>query len=49
VAAVHEDQRQRTAADHDVGRFLTVPDPRRRVLEASTQEVCSISIVVENR
>jgi hypothetical protein len=32
-----------------VGPFLTVPDPRRGVLEEAVRDVCSIRITVQNR
>jgi hypothetical protein len=48
VTAVLEDARLRGPAAHVRGAFLTVPDPRRGVLEAAIADACSIRIDVEN-
>jgi hypothetical protein len=48
VTAVLEDSRLRGPAGHVRGAFLTVPDPRRGVLEAAIADACSIRINVEN-
>ena len=48
VTAVLEDVRLRHAGEHVVGPFLTVPDPRRGVLEQAVRNACSIGIAVQN-
>ena len=48
VAAVLEDPRLQHVRDGVVGAFLTVPDPRRSVLEAACAEAQSFTIEVVN-
>ena len=48
VAAVLEDPRLQLLRDRVVGAFLTVPDPRRSVLEAACTEAGSFAIDVVN-
>jgi hypothetical protein len=48
VTAVLEDSRLRGPAAHLVGPFLTVPDPRRGVLEAAIRDACSVRMSVTN-
>ena len=48
VTAVLEDPRLARAAAHVSGAFLTVPDPRRGVLESAILEACSVRISVSN-
>jgi hypothetical protein len=48
VTPVLEDSRLRGPAARVRSAFLTVPDPRRRVLEAAIADACSITIDVEN-
>jgi hypothetical protein len=48
VTAVLEDGRLRAAASHVTGSFLTVPDPRRGVLESAARDACSARITVSN-
>jgi hypothetical protein len=48
AAAALEDSRLRRVADQVRGAFLTVPDPRRGVLEAAVRDACSVRIDVEN-
>ena len=48
VSAVLEDARLGRAGNRVVGGFLTVPDPRRRVLEAAVRDACAVSIDVTN-
>jgi peptide subunit release factor 1 (eRF1) len=48
VGEVLEDRRLRAVAARVVGAFLTVPDPRRGVLEAAVQDAGSVHVVVEN-
>ena len=48
VTAVLEDARLSRLAKSVVGGFLTVPDPRRRVLESAIVEACSVRLEVEN-
>jgi hypothetical protein len=48
VVAVLEDPRLREAARHVLGPFLTVPDPRRGVLESAIRDACSVRIDVTN-
>ena len=48
VTAVLEDVRLRHVGKRVVGPFLTVPDPRRGVLEVAVRDVCSIRIAVQN-
>jgi hypothetical protein len=48
VTAVLEDARLKRPAGHVVGGFLTVPDPRRRVLESAIADACSVRISVTN-
>lgn len=48
VAAVLEDHRLRELADHVCEPFLTVPDPRRGVLEDAVRDACSVRIDVTN-
>lgn len=48
VSAVLEDARLRAAGTGVSGRFLTVPDPRRGVLEAAVVDACSVGIEVTN-
>lgn len=48
VGAVLEDPRLRAAAAGVCGPFLTVPDPRRGVLEAAVEDARSVGIVVTN-
>jgi hypothetical protein len=48
VTAVLADNRLKTVAQHVVGEFLPLPDPRRAVLEAGVADACSVRIDVEN-
>lgn len=48
VTAVLEDTRLRDARAGVSGRFLTVPDPRRGVLEAAIRDAGSVGISVTN-
>ena len=48
VTAVLDDPRLTRAADRVSGAFLTVPDPRRGVLESAILEACSVRISVSN-
>jgi len=48
VVAVLEDPRLREPAAHVRGAFLTVPDPRRGVLESAIRDACSVRIDVTN-
>lgn len=48
VLAVLEDPRLRTLATRLCGVFLTVPDPRRSVLEAAVEEASSVTMSVDN-
>jgi hypothetical protein len=48
VVAVLEDPRLRTVAGRVRGSFLTVPDPRRGVLESAIRDACSVRIEVVN-
>jgi hypothetical protein len=48
VEAVLEDSRLKDAAGHVTGPFLTVPDPRRGVLESAVRDACSVRIDVTN-
>jgi hypothetical protein len=48
VEAVLADQRLRGVAARVVGDFLTVPDPRRGVLESAIRDACSVRIDVTN-
>jgi hypothetical protein len=48
VAAVLDDQRLRRASAAVRGSFLTVPDPRRGVLESAVRDACSVTIDVTN-
>jgi len=48
VSAVLEGARLRRAGDRVVGAFLTVPDPRRRVLEDAIADACSVRIDLTN-
>jgi Actinobacteria/chloroflexi VLRF1 release factor len=48
VAAVLEDSRLRAAREAVQGPFLTVPDPRRGVLESAIRDACSVRIDVTN-
>jgi hypothetical protein len=49
VNAVLEDPRLSVPAGHVRAPFLTVPDPRRGVLEAAIRDACSVRINVTNR
>jgi hypothetical protein len=49
VTAVLDDARLRRVAARAVGPFLSVPDPRRGVLEAAVSEACALRIDVTNR
>ena len=48
VDAVLEDSRLKKPSAGVCGSFLTVPDPRRGVLEAAIADACSISLEVTN-
>lgn len=48
VAAVLEDARLQQLSSRVVGSFLTVPDPRRSVLEAACRDAQAVSIEVVN-
>jgi Actinobacteria/chloroflexi VLRF1 release factor len=48
VTAVLEDARLARVAGTVQGPFLTVPDPRRGVLEGAIRDACSVSIDVTN-
>ena len=48
VAAVLEDPRLARAAARVRGAFLTVPDPRRGVLEVAIVDACSVAVDVTN-
>ena len=48
VSAVLEDPRLHVPAGHVVGRFLTVPDPRRSVLESAIAAARSVWVEVSN-
>ncbi len=48
VTAVLEDPRLRGSAAKVSGAFLTVPDPRRGVLERAIRDACSVRIDVTN-
>ena len=48
VTAVLEDPRLKAPAGHVTGAFLTVPDPRRGVLESAIRDACSVRIDVTN-
>ena len=48
VTAVLEEPRLARAADRVSGAFLTVPDPRRSVLESAIDNACSVGIDVTN-
>ena len=48
VTTVLEDTRLRGPAAGVVGAFLTVPDPRRAVLESAIRDACSVRIAVTN-
>ena len=48
VVAVLEDPRLSRAGAHVVGAFLTVPDPRRGVLEDAIRDACSAVVKVVN-
>lgn len=48
VAAVLEDPRLRAVADRVVGPFLTVPDPRRGVLEEAVLDAQALAVSVVN-
>jgi hypothetical protein len=48
VNAVLEDPRLARAAERVRGAFLTVPDPRRGVLESAIGDACSVRISVSN-
>jgi len=48
VTAVLEDPRLKVPAGHVTGAFLTVPDPRRGVLENAIRDACSVRIDVTN-
>jgi hypothetical protein len=48
VAAVLEDSRLRGLAARVVGSFLTVPDPRRAVLEEACIAACSAGLTIVN-
>ena len=48
VDAVLEDPRLRVSAARRSGPFLTVPDPRRGVLEGAIRDACSVRIEVTN-
>jgi hypothetical protein len=48
VTAVLEDPRLKLPAGHVTGAFLTVPDPRRSVLESAIRDACSVRIDVVN-
>jgi hypothetical protein len=48
VTAVLEDPRLSRAAERVRGAFLTVPDPRRGVLESAISDACSVRITVSN-
>jgi len=48
VDAVLADARLRALAERVVGEFLTVPDPRRGVLEDAVLDACSVTISVVN-
>jgi peptide subunit release factor 1 (eRF1) len=48
VGAVLEDPRLKDAARHVTGAFLSVPDPRRGVLESAVRDACSVRIDVTN-
>jgi len=48
VAAVLEDSRLTRVAGRVVGAFLTVPDPRRSVLEGAIAEASSVTMIVTN-
>jgi hypothetical protein len=48
VTAVLDDPRLKVPAGHVTGAFLTVPDPRRGVLESAIRDACSVRIDVVN-
>jgi Actinobacteria/chloroflexi VLRF1 release factor len=48
VTAVLADDRLKRAAEVVRGPFLTVPDPRRGVLETAIRDACSVRITVSN-
>ena len=48
VTAVLADDRLKRAAEVVRGPFLTVPDPRRGVLESAIRDACSVRITVSN-
>ncbi|MET3963920.1 peptide subunit release factor 1 (eRF1) [Marmoricola sp. OAE513] len=48
VAAVLEDPRLKELSVRVVGRFLTVPDPRRGVLEEAVEAALALTVEVEN-
>jgi hypothetical protein len=48
VTAVLEDTRLRGPAAGVIGAFLTVPDPRRGVLQSAIRDACSVRIDVTN-
>jgi hypothetical protein len=48
VTAVLEDARLGRVAGKVASAFLTVPDPRRRVLESAIEQACSVRINVTN-
>ncbi len=48
ITAVLEDPRLRRVGAEVVGAFLTVPDPRRSVLDAAIDEACSVTMSVTN-
>lgn len=48
VTAVLEDTRLRVPAAQVTGPFLSVPDPRRGVLESAIRDACSVRIDVTN-
>lgn len=48
VTAVLEDPRLHSLRSRVVGAFLTVPDPRRSVLEAASQDAQAVTIEVVN-
>jgi hypothetical protein len=48
IAAVLEDPRLKAAAGQVTGPFLSVPDPRRGVLESAIRDACSVRIDVTN-
>jgi hypothetical protein len=48
VLAVLDDPRLRMLATRLCGEFLTVPDPRRSVLEAAVEEASSVTMSVDN-